>query len=134
LYRGQTGLFSSGVEELFSIALGALTVLSDYLPGMSFENVLDSYATVPSLTEIALLRIVYDKVKDINLKELENISENLCENRSVNMGNEIIKYANAKKAKLVFLTFGMVHTYGIVDTLERSNENYLILLSNSKPL
>lgn len=132
IYQGENRLINSGTEEPLSIALDALTGATDYVPGMAFENVLASYIIQASSSEVALLKLAYDHVKDLSLDQLEKITEDLCEKRSIAMGEEAIRLTENKKPKLVFLTFGMAHTHGVVQVLERENVNFIILMSNAK--
>ena len=130
-------VFSATLESPFLWALDAMTRLGNFHPEMTFPKVISNMEAwvgeIPKESQ-ALFEETFKRISQWTPQRLAKAKSTVCEDRSKRMAQKAIEHVNRKNATLVFLTFGMSHSKGIIEEIERSGFNYVMLIGNSKPL
>lgn len=72
----------------------------------------------------------YDKLLRSSEVELKNSYSNYCERRSRKMATFAYEAARAESPRAIFMSFGMLHTYGVVEQLKKYSASFIVFSPN----
>jgi hypothetical protein len=72
----------------------------------------------------------YNKLSHLSEVELKNSYSNYCENRSKKMVIFAYETAKAEGARVVFMSFGTLHAYGIIEQLKKYSASFIVFSPN----
>lgn len=93
-------------------------------------NVINLFPTRASQYNIDMLYDFYIQSAKLTVEQTKELSSQLCEDRSREMAKFTLETARNQRKKIVFMSFGAFHTYGVTNYLKSQNIGYMVLSPN----
>lgn len=136
IYQNSPRIYSSNLERPFDLFFNAL-LMAGFRKGMSYEEALNLLEKEGFNVKESFLSMVQETWKILDSWPDEQFSKSaktICEDRSRRMAIQALQEAKERTASIVFLTFGLVHSKGIMNYLDQQKISYALVLANAKPL
>lgn len=82
------------------------------------------------LVELGEYRSYYEDFRKLDMALLRKVSSELCEERSVQMAKYTFDLAGRRRAKVVYMSFGALHTHGIIQQLKKQSASFIVFSPN----
>ncbi len=128
-------IYSTNIEDPLPFSIEAFFMLGKFTAGMNFETLIKNITSETgeiSDSIVPVFKRAYDEIKTWEPSKLASTSSQICEFRSQQMALNAIKLAKEKKPEIIFMTFGMAHSHGVIEALEANGYSYILLNANSR--
>jgi len=124
-------VYTLGAENPIRIAMNLLTITDPKRQEQNFEKLFKNVALSFASAEREHVLNAFEALSKMSDDEYARFSENVCEMRSEDIASESLELIHNYSPKIVFLTYGLSHHYGITTFLRMNRKSFVTLMGRS---